>query len=317
MIHNYSYTPSPLHFFLMDWEDEYNTLTYGFELEVNRDPDEVTWMESCSYFVSNRFLPYAAGVFGFEAMDNELFYCKKDSSVGDGFEIVSSPMSWNWFMANVDKFEKIIRFLQDNHYVSEKGGKCGLHFHIGDRRIESMDESWTRCNPSREYDQLLHYASNMQKIMSFYKKELISFSRRKPEQIVRWCALDENPDFQQTRSKVKKDLKKGRHDDRYKALNTTNSSTLEIRLMRGTTNWKTFFLTYNLVKNLAEYSLCDNKPISWEMLVFTGLDEVWRKIAQEYLSKRKIVSPKRAVYTESYKAKRKDMISARIDAILG
>lgn len=312
IIQNYSYKPQ-LHFCLLENESSESVFTYGFELEVKRDPAHAYEMKQCKAFVEQDFTQFVEETFGYSALCYQLFCCKWDGSVRDGFEIVSQPMSWGWFMENVNKFEKLIRWLNEQHYVSEKGGQCGLHFHIGDEHIEKAD-NWCRNGNGETY--LLHVASNMQRIMSFFKNEFISFSRRNQAQIDRWCALDNESGYKSAQKKAKQYLK-NRGADRYRALNLTNSTTLEVRLMRGTTNFDTFFLTFNLVKNLAEFSVLDCKPVSFKMLVYTGLDGYWTGVADDYLARKGIICPNKAVYTGTLRKKMAEQIDARLSAILG
>lgn len=280
-IMEYAYRPVP-RFFLLDGESEENTFTYGFELEVRRHPEWRHSMDSVETFVENDLTDMIE-----ETFDGNLFYAKYDGSVSDGFELVSHPMSWGFFKENADKFEKLIRFLQDNHYVSEKGGRCGLHFHIGDRYIETVKGG---------SEGLLHFAANMQLIMNHYKTDLIAFSRRRYHQM-RWCSFDsEGEEFQTMKNSMRHKLK-NRSSNRYVALNTTNSNTLEIRLMRGTTNWKTFYLSFHLVHNLAEAALQDGSYVGLRDLIFGGLDCRWTRRAERYIENRDIDLMKEPVLT--------------------
>lgn len=296
--HQYRYKPN-LYFFALEDENLSTTPTYGFELEIQYgDSNESQVCELLNH------------IFPLEYMEHEIIYLKHDSSIGNGIEIVSQPMTFKFFKANQNYFETMINQLSEMGCTSHKGGACGLHFHIGNNYFEQINLPYLQnihCGESKKKElQLVFVASNMNRIMNHFQNNLIVFSRRTQSQINRWCQFGSYINTVTNNEKeIRKDLKKGAYGYRYKALNTTNENTLEIRILRGTLNFKTFYLSINFINNLTKASLCDNRCISWNDLMYDSLDSDYKEYAKKYmefqLSQPKysdIILEKNCIYTQ-------------------
>lgn len=314
-----------LHIFKLENEDE-DVFTFGFELEINSREcwNNPNW-ESDSHFVYTYFHDFLAELWGSAYVDYELFYFKHDGSIGGGFEIVTQPMTYNYFLANQDKFHKVFNFLTEWGYASHKYGDCGLHFHIGNNAFEKNE-----IGVSMKAQQLEFCATNLNSIINYYKNELCVISRRRIEQIMRWASFTDNEtfDFKHTYNKskyyVKRNLKKrvghSYNVDRYHALNVTNANTLEFRLLRGTLNWETFCISFNMVKNLANVSRLENHCVTWEDIYLNDLENEMKDYAIKYFDKQS-KQPKwrnlefhknSAIYTSSNSVIKKQLLNKKL-----
>lgn len=261
---------------VLDEEEEIkdNIICFGFELEVTTDY-EINYNE----YVNNNHTPENLA----NALKEEfgdLFIYERDGSIGMGVEIISQPMSLKYYLANIDKFKRLLEICNDFGYVSTKGGKCGLHVHfsrsafgftkdvyndylskIGERKTRRVEN--IRVNKTIE---------NICLIMEAYKDEFIKISGRNQDQM-RWCNFEtnNNDDILEIKAKVKNKRKNGgSHGERYRVVNTTNSKTVEIRLCRGTTMWESFhtriLLLYHLVDIARNYNglLSFKKIVEWK-----------------------------------------------------
>ena len=247
--------------------------TFGFELEVTyRNTNDRDVCEELANILSSTF--------------NDYFVYERDGSIGNGVEIISQPMTWNWFMNHLGVFEHLLMICDERGFSSHDGNMCGLHVHIGRNATCNLDRN------NRELDEH-KVITNINYILERFQDEIYKFSRRTPKTNKKWCSArtelieqDNGCDFID-----KNEIKSidDYADFRYRSLNLSNSETIEFRFLRGTLNWKTFFISMNLIKNIVEYGRMSNHSITFNDLVFNGLnDEEWIEIAKAYCAKRKI-----------------------------
>jgi hypothetical protein len=172
-----------------------NKLFFGFELEI-----ECPQESNCDSIAE-------------EIKDvSDLFYCKHDSSLQHGFEIVSHPMSWRFIQSK--RFQDVLTDLEtclkDNNCISHDSGRCGFHIHAS-----------KRCFSTLHIYKLLHFASN-----SANRRFFLDVSQRKEAQLDRWARLEDHGQSVISKAKDK------RSDDRYTAFNLTRQ-TIECRIFRG------------------------------------------------------------------------------------
>ena len=109
----------------MEDENERDNILFGFELEAREDD---------SNYVENQLSPEQVACKLGEEFGN-LFVYERDSSIGRGVEIISQPMTMNYYMAHIDLFKKLLKMLDKMNYVSTKGNKCGLHIHFNRKAL--------------------------------------------------------------------------------------------------------------------------------------------------------------------------------------
>lgn len=212
----------------------HGTNTYGIELEVDSK-------SSVSHINSWDSAGKVLNILG-----REHIYCNYDGSLNSGYEIITHPHSieelfkLDWETA----FSQII----DDGFRSHDAGSCGLHIHI-DRKNFGTDEE--------------EQNENIAKLFVFFNKwwsDIVKFSRRKTSQLT-WCNknymdepidLDANThNFSEKLNVIKAYVEKkdGSHGV---AINNSNEHTVEIRVPRGTLNYKTFRATILFIEHLVK-----------------------------------------------------------------
>lgn len=276
--------------------------TFGFELEVTSDS-------------STNITPYELSqkinlTFG------DLFVCERDSSIGVGVEIISQPMTWRYFLENLDTFKKLIDLCNQHNFQSHKGNVCGLHVHIG-RRALGGKYNGAKLDENK-------VVTNMYYIMERFDEPLFKFSRRTSR---RWCesqdseiTLDNGNSFIDKRTLYNL-VHSHENVGRYQTLNLRNEKTVEVRTWRGTLKWETFFLTMNLTKNIVQESRVPSNSVNFNELVFKGLNEEMQEYAETYLQNRRIDKNSKNCTTlialeDTVVQQRKDMSNFNISAML-
>ena len=206
----------------------------GFELEIARKNNEVNE----KYFLK-ALTPLA----------DKRLVLKRDSSIdndyGSGIEIVSYPHTFEEFWKNADRWSEIQKLAKQFNYVSHDANKadvsCGLHFHIS--RTVFGDNDRTR-------------KENIAKVMYFFDKfydDIIKFSRRKKSDATSWANKYGITSYSGALSTFER-YNCGEHGDRYKAVNITNRTTVEYRIMRGTLIPETFLASADFVMTISQNS---------------------------------------------------------------
>jgi hypothetical protein len=131
----------------------------------------------------------------------DLGYLKSDASIGYGFEIVTHPMSYVWAMGNFP-WQMLDRLREVG--CDTDGTNVGLHVHISRAAF---------TGPSHIYRWMKFLYRNADKV------NLVA--RRVSDN---WARFDSDD-----RERVK-DFAKGAKSDRYRAINTQNEHTFELRV---------------------------------------------------------------------------------------
>lgn len=243
--------------------------TFGFELEVQRKRT----CELSNDKMANKIIEACGDLFVFE----------HDGSIGDGFEIISHPMTWKYFNRNINIFIKLLKLLDENKYKSHDGGKCGLHVHVSRNHLP--------------LDEQIYWITNINFILERFQTEIYKFSRRDYlehpsngsycKSLTEKIRLD-NGHESINKDRIKEIIKSDSRNDRYVNLNLCNQKTIEFRMFRGTLNWNTFFLSLNLINNIVNQALLRDNIIDWKSLVLHGLDGNQKEKCIQYCVKREI-----------------------------
>jgi len=233
VIHDYSYRPDPI----FHSTDKNERLFFGIEIEVEARNNLV---DSSNY--------------AYQLEANELAYLKHDGSLSNGFEIVTHPMSHDFYKNQAEEFWDVIETLRSQYKVkSWDTSTCGLHIHI----------SRSGFNGGAHMHRFLNLVYSNQ---GFYQ----TLAGRSSDQWAKFddverreWALDSNGDrivdaygdrvIITTRS-FKNKLDHNRGSDRYSAVNTLNRHTLEMRIFRGTVNGDTIKAQIDLAHASVEYT---------------------------------------------------------------
>lgn len=218
-------------YFKGDQEVEYNRdlKVFGFELEADdgEGADEVIGeIEElgCSRLISS-----------FE----------HDGSLSSsGFETISYPIDIKTF--NSADWESFLKCYQNHGYKSDQASNsCSLHMHFN--------------RPAFFGYSVRAQENSIAKLYVFFRKywdDLVKASRRK---YLGWCDLDEdikdcNPELSIIQERAEYCSKYKKNNNHRTAINQGNSSTIEIRLGKGTLNPKSFRawidLMYHVVNNI-------------------------------------------------------------------
>lgn len=186
-----------------------------------------------------------------QVIKNEEVYCKEDSSIGGGFEIVSHPCTLNYHLNNL-QWENIMQICLDNNYTSHDAGTCGLHVHIS---RDAFGEKYEK----REM--------NLAKFLYLFEKfwnEIKIFSRRTEAQIDEWASnygLDTPENI----------LEEAKGCGRYYAVNLENYNTIEVRIFRGTLKYNTFVASLQfcnlLISIINKNSIKEIQQLQWKDIV--------------------------------------------------
>lgn len=228
-VHDYYYKPSPS-FVEKDGArssiESVGALYLGIELETDNGDGREFARE-----IENEF--------------GEYIYCKEDGSLCElGVELVTHPLHES-FAYDWDAWDKIRRLALDNGMRSHDAeSSCGLHMHI--------NRSFFGEGIAQDYN-----LAKLLYIFEHYFDELVKFSRRKRSQL-EWCRetdedFNEHDDDDVICCKINSASR-----DRYQAVNLRNSSTVEIRLWRGTLKVSTIKVTIDFTQALARYVVAND-----------------------------------------------------------
>lgn len=220
--------------FLNKDEDIDMTILYGFELEIENKGN-------LSHFELIEGINLILKKYNLDT----LFVYEHDGSISYGFEIISQPMSFNFFVENSEVFKEVLRYLDENGAKSHDTSTCGLHVHFTKKFFNNDDIS-----------RLLY-------LFEKFKNDLVKFSRRSTDNLNRWASF-----LNISQENLSLDYLKTRGEDvsRYRAVNLTNSKTIEVRIFKGTLLFDSFASSIELVKIISELAktLNDSEVIKIE-----------------------------------------------------
>jgi hypothetical protein len=235
IIHDYSYRPDAI--FHSTNKDE--RLFFGIEIEVEAKDD---LRESAQY------------AHQLEALD--LAYLKHDGSLNNGFEIVTHPMSHDFFKNEASDFFAVMEGLRSQSGIRVKSwdtSTCGLHIHISRTGFSGgahMHRFLNLVYSNPDFYSTLAGRSSDQwaKFTDIYQREY-----KRDANGERIFNLDNGYEITSKRTFMHK-LQPDRNSDRYSAVNTNNRETLEMRIFRGTVNGETIKAQLDLAHASVEYT---------------------------------------------------------------
>ncbi len=235
LIHDYSYRPDAI--FHSTNKDE--RLFFGIEIEVEAKDD---LRESAEY------------AHQLESMD--LAYLKHDGSLNNGFEIVTHPMSHDFFKNEAQDFFAVMEGLRSQQGIRVKSWDtktCGLHIHISRTGFNGGSHmhrflNLVYSNPDF-YSTLAGRTSDQwAKFTDIWQREY-----KRDANGERIWSEDMGYDITTKRTFMHK-LQPDHNSDRYSAVNTNNRETLEMRIFRGSVNGETIKAQIDLAHASVEYT---------------------------------------------------------------
>lgn len=216
---------------------------------------------------------------------NEEVYTMRDGSINrngvlggadedyGGFEIITHPHT-EMALYNMN-WEQAFKYLLKHGYRSHDIETCGLHLHI-----------------SREFFKYDH--SGIVRMMFFYDNwypDVCRFARRKLDKAKKWANRTDNNNDYSWNNGIEDYYDyyddwncEESHDERYRAVNIQNYSTVEIRIMRGTLRLSTFLASLDFMITIMKNAIkmTDNDVYNLDKWLF-GL----KPETIEYMKQRK------------------------------
>lgn len=238
IIHDYSYRPDPI--FHSTNPDE--RLFFGIEIEVE---------------ASDSRSDSAMHAYQLEGAD--LAYLKNDGSLDHGFEIVTHPMSHDFYKNEASQLWEVLENLRSKSGLRVKSWDtrtCGLHIHISRTGFSGgahMHRFLNLVYSNPEFYSALAGRSSDQwaKFTDIYQKEYRRDANGERIPAPPTSGLYWEVDTKRT---FKHKLDPNRGSDRYSAVNTLNAHTLEMRIFRGTVNGNTVKAQLDLAHASVEYT---------------------------------------------------------------
>lgn len=237
VIHDYNYKPDVI-FHSTSAEDNAK-LFFGIEVEMESP--------NGSFSTKDEAAEYA------HQLENlDLAYLKNDGSLEVGFELVTHPMTYNYYKNEAPKLWEVIQTLKDSYEMRSWGTRtCGLHIHISRRGFTS--------------------GSHMHRFLRLIYSNQRFFERLAGRSSNRWSSFEDVIDENGKRH-YKNKIERGSYTDRYTAVNTTNRNTLEVRIFRGTLKVATLLSQIALMHACVEYTrVMSVKQVSEGALEWTEL----------------------------------------------
>lgn len=235
IIHDYSYRPDAI----FHSTDSKERLYFGLEVEVE------AWDSRSDS---------ALHAYQLESLD--LAYLKHDGSLTNGFEIVTHPMSHDFFKNEATEFWTVLENLRTRSGMRVKSWDtrtCGLHIHISRTGFNGgahMHRFLNLVYSNPEFYSTLAGRSSDQwaKFTDIHKRDYI---RDNNGEIMRDEYGTGLISFKRT---FKHKLDNNGSSDRYSAVNTNNAATLEMRIFRGSVNGDTIKAQLDLAHASVEYT---------------------------------------------------------------
>jgi hypothetical protein len=232
IIHDYSYRPDAI----FHSTDKNERLYFGIEIEVE-DPRNLT--ESAAY--AHRL----------EGM--ELAYLKHDGSLSCGYEIVTHPMSHDYYKNEASDLWDTLEHLRNFYKVkSWDTGTCGLHIHVSRTGFSTGSHMHRFLNLIYSNRELYQRLAGREESRWASFDDIFSQEIRRDEY---GNAVLDDEGYRQYYSKRNIASKlRGSNSERYSAVNTRNRETLEIRIFKGTVNTNTIKSHIDLAHASVEYT---------------------------------------------------------------
>lgn len=255
LINDYSYTPH----LIFRGEGKYHL---GLELELN----------TADCFSTRQVAQEVVDHLG------DLVYLKEDSSIGDGFEVVTHPMTFEYAMESVDW--SIINRLR-TQYAVQASSDCGMHVHVSKTAFDTASHTyrWMRF--------IYRNASSLQQLARRTGSSYASFQTYMNDWSIHYATQSKKRDFlsgpddsawyMKTAGARRRIQECGTPygTARYSAINVENEKTFELRFFASTTRPARLRAALGFVHASIEYTrqLTANKVVTEKGLEFGTFQE--------------------------------------------
>ena len=198
---------------------------FGFELEVNTRER-----------INGNLLNIYAGVVR-EILGEILYDIQEDGSVSNGFEIITNPMSKEYYFSKdtQDRLRTLLKFLNSVGLNYNNG--CGLHIHTTRKPIEDL--------------KIENYIGKLHLIMETFKDEFKILSQRDSYTYCRFLSDEVSLSVEDLKASSLLDKKK--NTTRYLTINNQKGATIELRLFKATTNLQILNAYMQIYMNIIDY----------------------------------------------------------------
>ena len=233
IIHDYNYRPDTI----FHSTDKDERLYFGIEIEVE-DP---RGLRDSSHYAHR-----------LEGM--ELAYLKQDGSLSCGFEIVTHPMSHDFFKNEADELWDTLENLRTTYKVkSWSTTTCGLHIHISRTGFNGGSHMHRFINLVYSNQELYETLAGRKSTRWASFDDLVWSDFVRDEE---GCPVQDEYGYTDTVTKrsIARKLHRGSGSERYSAVNVRNAETLEMRIFRGSVNSRTIKSQIDLAHASVEYT---------------------------------------------------------------
>ena len=246
LIYSYHGSPNKNNPTFFKCEDEQPTYYFGIEVESQGPDDNKNYLRSIKKYIS----------------------LERDGSIGQGFEIISQPMSYRyWHEVAYDKFNEAFNNLSQAGQKGHDASGCGLHIHVS--RSAFVDK--------KAVDKFIAIINVLQKPMeifarrysnSYYKYQ----SKLQQSNVILHPRIVEDGDYCYS---------SGHHC----AVNNENRNTVEVRIFKSTLKFSTVMASIELVNNVVKAANdMSMKKVKMSDLVVDGdyIQEYWATKKADY-----------------------------------
>ncbi len=221
IIHNYSYKPYP--HFLRDYDvsSQFPNLFFGAEIEVEmrRDYEYETTSTARSVFDS------------INGPSGNFAYLKHDGSLSNGFEIVTHPATFEWWVSDDNPILNGIA--EYSHKLrSYHSQNCGMHIHMSKAEFSNY-----------HLMRFLWFIHNRQEYVEF-------IAQRRSNNYARFSDSERNNVIKIAKAKYS-------NQGRFVAVNLENSETIELRVFKGNIRPKRILKNIEFCHALYAYTFID------------------------------------------------------------
>lgn len=227
-IHDYSYRPDPV----FHSTDKDERLFFGIEIEMESPHGDTSILRQ-------------AAETAHMLEDTDHAYLKSDGSLNCGMELVTHPMSHDYYQNEAHELWGVLDTLRDVHKMRAwDASTAGLHIHISRTGFSG--------------------GAHMHRFLNLVYSNEYLFSELAGRNSARWAKYD---DVVANTSVVvdgerkwvayksfKNKIEHGRSSDRYSAVNTQNAHTLEMRIFRSSINKNVVKAQISLAHASVEYT---------------------------------------------------------------
>lgn len=204
--------------------------------------------------------------------DEELFHLEEDSSLDNGFELVTRPFTLKYH-EQCFRWEAICRILDSGGGTADYN--CGMHIHFNKRFFGN------------------NYQAHTLKLLYIYEKfweNFVEFSGRENEDTINHYASRYGLDFSiKCSSEIPQKLMGARERGRFFAVNIENTNTIEFRISASTLDYRQIYSNLEMCDYLVRFvkrsSIKRVQCLTWETFVrginpkkYPNLVEYLRKI---------------------------------------